>query len=113
MADIMSRASSFKFKKSALKEIQITFGYLHTRGADTVFDALLALFMNDTQVQFAAMDDAITLVGAQGIKAYMECSDMSQEQPQEGGVSHSFTLDLAFFDEGGTQIAPSWYEVSA
>jgi hypothetical protein len=109
--DISTRASGWRKKGAGLKEASIEFGYLHHRGADTVFDALLDSYVNDTPIELAAMDDDITLTGAQGLRAFMIAFDMSQGQALEEGIKYDFSFEPTQFDESGSVVEPDWYEI--
>lgn len=111
-ADVSARYSGWKATKSALKELEITFGYLHVRGADTVFDMLLGSYTNDTAVQFLVLDGDVVLTGAQGPRAYCEVFTLDLSQELEGGDKYDVTLKPTYKEDPvGTIRNPDWYEV--
>ena len=111
-ADASARYSGWKLTKGALKELEITFGYRHKQGADTVFDALLAAYLNDTAIEFAVMDAAISETGAQGPRAFCEVMSMNLSQELEGTSEYEVTIKPTFHEESGTLVEPDWFEVA-
>jgi hypothetical protein len=112
-ADASARYSGWKLSKGALKELEISFGYRHKQGADTVFDALLAAYVNDTPIQFAVMDAAITEIGAQGPRAFCEVMSMNLTQELESTSEYEVTVKPTYHEESDVLIEPDWYEVTA
>lgn len=111
-ADVSARYSGWKMTKSALKELEITFGYLHIRGTDTVFDMLLDSYVSDTAKQFLVLDGDVTLSKAQGPRAYCEVFTLNLTQELEGGDMYEVTLKPTYKeDPAGTIRTPDWYEV--
>jgi len=111
-ADVSSRAGTWKHHKSGQKEGSISMSYLHNKGADTVFDALLASYISDTPRQFAFMDGAIATAANQGLRAYCEVFGMSQGQNLDDGVKYDFELGPTRFLESSVIIQPTWFEVA-
>lgn len=110
--DISARFSSWKASKSGLKDLEITFTYLHIRGTDTVFDKILDSFINDTAVQFLMLDGDVTLSKAQGPRAYCEVFSLNPSQELEGGDEYEVTIAPTYKeDPAGTIRTPDWYEV--
>ena len=110
-ADVSARYSGWKLTKGALKELEISFSYRHKQGADTVFDTLLAAYINDTHIEFAVMDAAITESGAQGPRAFCEILSMNLTQELENAAEYEFTLKPTYHQESGALVEPDWYEV--
>ena len=110
-ADVSARYSGWKLTKGALKELEISFSYRHKQGADTVFDTLLAAYINDTHIEFAVMDAAITESGAQGPRAFWEILSMNLTQELENAAEYEFTLKPTYHQESGALVEPDWYEV--
>ena len=110
-ADVSARYSGWKLTKGALKELEITFNYRHKQGADTVFDTLLAAYINDTNIEFAVMDADITESGAQGPRAFCQVLSMNLTQELENAAEYEFTLKPTYHQESGALVEPDWYEV--
>ena len=111
-ADVSARYSGWKLTKGALKELEISFTYRHKVGADTVFDTLLAAYVNDTPTEFAVMDADITESGAQGPRAYCEVLTLNLTQELENSEEYEVSLKPTYFEEAGSLVEPEWYEVA-
>ena len=110
-ADASARFSGWKLTKGALKELEISFTYRYKRGADTIFDALVAAYIADTPIEVVILDDEITTEGAQGPRAYCEVFSMNLTQELENTAEYEFTLKPTYFEESGELVEPEWYEV--
>jgi hypothetical protein len=110
-ADVSARYSGWKLAKGALKELEISFTYRHKVGTDTVFDTLLAAYINDTALEVAVMDAPIAEAGAQGPRAFCEVFAMNLTQELENASEYEFTLKPTYHEEAGSLIEPDWYEV--
>jgi hypothetical protein len=111
-ADVSARYSGWKLSKGALKELEISFTYRHKQGADTVFDTLLAAYINDTPIQVAVMDAAITETGAQGPRAFCEVISLNLTQELENSAEYELTLKPTYAEEAGSLVEPDWYEAA-
>jgi len=111
MADLNSREQSWSLKGAALKTAQVSFGYLHVVGADTVFDALLDSYIADTPVPLALLDGLVATSGTQGLRGYFVVSGMDQDQSLEEGFSYSFTADPVRWNDGTLRV-PEWMDVA-
>lgn len=60
--------------------------------ADTVFDALLDSFQNDTVLDIAMLDDAAATSGATGIRGPFVVSQLDRSEDDEDAVVYDFTL---------------------
>jgi hypothetical protein len=110
-AEAASRKSGWKTFGAGLKEAGLEFGYLHEKGADTVFDVLLSSYISDVVKEFACMDQAIATSGAQGLRFFGQAFEMTQAQELEGAVQYNFVIAPTRKEESGTLIEPDWYEV--
>lgn len=110
-ADVSARFSGWKLTKGALKELEISFTYRHKRAADTVFDTLLAAYINDTPLEFAVLDAVITESGAQGPRAFCQIISMNLTQELENAAEYEFTVKPTYVEEAGSLVEPDWYEV--
>jgi hypothetical protein len=111
-ADVSARYSSWKLSKGSLKELEISFTYRHRQGPDTVFDTLLAAYINGTPKEFAVMDAAITESGAQGPRAFCEVMSLNLSQELESSAEYEITLKPTYYEETGAVVEPQWYEVT-
>lgn len=111
-ADVSSRECNFKLAMQGLKEFSLEFDYLHTLGADTVFDALLASFISGTAKEFFVSDQAAATTGAQGARFGGLVFSMDRNEAMDEGVTMSFTVKPTRFIESGSLVVPDWYEVS-
>ena len=112
MADLNSRESPWNYKGAGLKTAQISFGYLHQVGDDTVFDALLDSYVADTVVPLLLLDGLLATSNSQGLRGYFIISAMDQDQALEEGFSYSFTADPVRWVESGTSYPPEWHKVA-
>jgi hypothetical protein len=110
-AETSSRRSKWKYFGAGLIEAGIDFDYLHNKGADTVFDALLDSFVNSTVKEFAAMDQAIATSGAQGLRFFGQVFQLNPSQQLEEGTKHSLNIAPSRHEESGALVEPDWYEV--
>ena len=110
-ADVSARFSNWKLTKSSMKELEISFTYRHKRGADTVFDTLLAAYIEDTPLEFLVLDAEVTETGAQGPRAFCEILAMNLSQELENAAEYEFSVKPTFYEEASVLIEPEWYEV--
>lgn len=112
-ATVASREVDWELSSAALKTASVELGYLHSNAADTVFDALLDMYLNDTVTDmFFSDDDETPSTGDQGLRAHFICTGMSQDQELQGAVQYTFSFQPVRFDDGGTLRVPEWFEVS-
>ena len=110
-ADVSARFAGWKLSKGALKELEISFTYRYTRGADTIFDSLLDAYINDKPIETLVLDALKTEAGAQGPRAFCEVFGMNLTQELENAAEYEFTLKPTYHVEAGALIKPSWFEV--
>lgn len=106
---IMSRESGWQFSVPGNKSIQLTFGYLYENTTDTVFDALLDSYLNDTVLTFAVMDGDIDEAGREGWLFPGFVASMPETQDLENNVTIEFTIEFARIRESGTLVEPERY----
>lgn len=111
-AETSRRESGWEFKRGALKQASVDFGYRYKRGVDTVFDALFDSWANGTAVEFAIMDQIITASGAQGLRAFCEVFSSNMDQPLADGVVVQITASPTDHEEAAALIEPDWYIVT-
>lgn len=108
-----SRESKWEAYVNGLIKLGMTFTYLHSRGTDTVRDALLGMVTGRTAKEFAVMDGDITLDGAQGVRAYFNMEKFAPTQDLEGAQVWDASLKPAYRVESGSRVEPSYYVVSS
>lgn len=110
-AEISSRASRFKYKRGALKELSLELGYMYRRGTDAIWTMFNDSYVNGTIVEFWVGDGAITLTGAKGWRFYGEVTEFSMEQPLEDADVYKITIDPAPFYVSSAIIEPDVFIV--
>ena len=110
---IMSRESGWQFAVAGNKSIQLTFGYLYEKGTDTVLDALIDSFLNDTVLTFFVMDGDVETVGSEGWLFPGFVSAMPETQDLENNVTMDITVELARIRETGALVEPERYIVTS
>ena len=88
-ADISSRGSTYRQRKTTLKDAPIE-GELVYDTDDYTFQAMRDAYNNNTELAMAAMDRGITTVGAQGLAGNFEILSFVRNEPLEGGVTITF-----------------------
>ena len=113
-AEISSRASRWKYKRAATRELEITFTYQKKAGTDTVFDYLQAAASADppTILDIWMLDGGSAEVGAQGFRMFCQLFSMNLTQDLEAVEEVEFTAK-ATHEVSATPTAPDWYEVPA
>ena len=76
-----------------------------------MFDTLLAAYINDTPLEFAVLDAAVTESGAQGPRAFCEILSLNLTQELENAAEYEFTVKPTYVSEAGSLVEPDWYEV--
>lgn len=107
-----SRESKFEAYTPGLIKCGIGFTYLHSRGADTVRDALAGMVTGRTSKEFAIMDGDITLVGALGLRMFGIMEKFSQSQDLEGNLAWDASLKPAYVVEASAKVEPDLYIVA-
>lgn len=107
-----SRASVWEAFVAGLIKVGVNFTYLHSRGADTVRDALTTMVTSRTSVQFAIMDGTITLVGARGVRAFFLMEKFGYSQDLEGAQVWDASLKPAYVIESSAKVEPTLYIVT-
>ena len=105
-ADVTTRAANgWRATKGTLKEMSIEFEMLWLTG-DAGFEAVKDAFLNNTTIEFLALDGSISTSGNQGPRAEMDVISFSRNEPLEEGITVSVSLKTTQSDN-----PPSWYEV--
>jgi hypothetical protein len=111
-ADVSTRRSGWRLHAAGLKDVGIEFDYLHNLGADTVFDALLAMYTGDTAKEFAALDGAVASSGTQGLRFFGLVFDMSVSQALAEGTKYAISVAPVRTEESSALVEPSWMDVT-
>lgn len=105
-ADVSTRGSGgWRQHAVTLKDGSIEFEMVWDT-ADTEFTALKDAFFNDTTVECAAMDLAITVTGSQGLHADFNVGDFSRNEALEDALKVSVNLTPARTDN-----TPEWLTI--
>lgn len=107
------RESEWKVFLAGLKEVGLSGTYnKRINTADTVFDAMMDSFLNDTPIQFHAMDTDITYTGAYGFKAYFQVFSLEKTEELETIQNYSFGMKLTYYVEASARVDPDEHTVS-
>lgn len=106
--DVSSRESRWKAYLAGLKDGELTFGYRVPRGVDAVLTALRGMLQTgEAKLDFAIMDDDITLDGSQGLRFIGLMTSDNLNQGLEEGAMVDFTIKPAYEADGsGDRIEP-------
>ena len=105
-ADVTTRAANgWRASKGTLKEMTIEFEMLWLT-SDSGFTAIKDAFLNNTTIEFLALDGSISVQGNQGPRAEMDVISFTRNEPLEEGMTVSVSLKTTQSDN-----PPSWYEV--
>ena len=106
-AELKSRLSKFVYKRGTFKEPAISFGYLYKAGADSVRDALLDSFSNNTALDVLILDDLVTESGASGVRMYVEVMKFDDDQAMDNGKAIAVEASpTPVYDGSGDLIEP-------
>lgn len=111
-AEANARDCEFKLSEPTLIGIELNFGYQYTKGADTVYDLLLAMALARTDKQFAVADGPIATVGTRYLKMFAKIFGVDNQEPLEGNKTLELTLKPNRHEESGTLIKPSLVTVA-
>lgn len=112
LAELKRRGSNFtKNLASLIQSIAIEFRLHHGMDADT-FDAIRGNFFNGTVEEWAVMNDDISTIGSEGLRVPVIVENFPWDQPLEDVSGHDVRLAIAYMEETGTEVDPSWYVVT-
>lgn len=98
-ADVTTRANSgWRATAATLRECTIEFEMIW-KSADADCIAVRAAYLAGTAREFAALDQARAVSGAEGIKGNFTITGFSRSEPLEEGISVAVTAKLAKFNE--------------
>ena len=108
-----SRESKWEAFTAGLIKSGINFSYLHSRGPDTVRDALAGMVTGRTSKEFAVMDGDITHVGARGLRMFGIMEKFTYGQDLEGNQAWDAALKPAYVVESSAKVDPDLFIVAA
>lgn len=112
-SDASARDCEFKLSEAALIGIELTFGYQYTSGADTVYDALMAMAFGRTAKQFAIADGVIATVGTRYLSFFGKVFGVGNDEPLEGNKTAEFTVKPVRYYEASALIPPAFTTVAS
>jgi len=102
------RSTPFTLKRGGRKEAPISMKYNRARVDDPVYNKLYDSFANDTPVQFAITDIAITESAAKGFKAWCEVFEIPLVAGSgEEGVIHEINAEPTDYMEADALVLPT------
>lgn len=110
-ADIPSRETKFELKRVALRQHEVTATYRKKQGADARFDSWRGAYHSDTIKDLLFLDGASTETGAQGMRGFYQCFDMSISQANTDAESANFVWKPTYKEESGAHVDPVWFIV--
>ena len=106
-ADATTRANNgWRATVGTLKDGSLEFEMVWD-SSDANFTAVKDAYFNNTNIEFAVMDGAITTSGSQGLRATMSILNFSRNEPLEELVSVNVTIKPTYADN-----APDWLEIA-
>ncbi len=105
--DITTRGGGgWRQSVATLADGSIDFGMVWDT-ADTVFTAIKNAFVNNTTVEFLALDGLQATTGSQGLRATMAITSFSRNEGLEDALTVDVSAKTAYADN-----APEWYTAS-
>tara|TARA_R100000458_G_C8260495_1_gene236040 strand:+ start:472 stop:912 length:441 start_codon:yes stop_codon:yes gene_type:complete len=105
--DITTRGGGgWRQSVATLADGSIDFGMVWDT-ADTVFTAIKNAFINNTTVEFLALDGLQATTGSQGLRATMAITSFSRNEGLEDALTVDVSAKTAYADN-----APEWYTAS-
>ena len=105
--DITTRGGGgWRQSVATLADGSIDFGMVWDT-ADTVFTAIKDAFINNTTVEFLALDGLQATTGSQGLRATMAITSFSRNEGLEDALTVDVSAKTAYADN-----APEWYTAS-
>jgi len=98
-ADVTTRGNSgFRANAKTLKECGIDFDYQYTSD-DSILTDLRNAWLNDTQIELAALTDDQGTGGAEGPKGTFDVVSISRNEDLEEAITHSISCKLYSWGE--------------
>ena len=92
--------------RGTIKDVELTFDMAHDN-TNADFTALRDAYLNNTQIDLAALDAAANVAGAQGIRATWEILGFSRNENLRDAVTYSITAKPGF----NVTNPPTWMTV--
>jgi len=106
-ADVTTRGNyGWKATMSTLRDGTIDFEMVWDSD-DAGFTALQQAYFNKTSIIMLALDDAVTVSGAQGLKALFAVKNFSRNEPLSGAITANVSIRPTY-----SANAPTWYTVT-
>ena len=110
--EIDDRNSEEKKSVGGGRSKELSFGYTHQVGTDSVFSVLLDSYNNNTAVEFAVMDGAIGTAGSKGWRGYYEVFKLENSQELNSPMAYDVDCSLTEHEEASEIIEPDHSVVS-
>lgn len=112
LAELKRRANNFTKNLPALiGSISVEFRLHH--GLDsTNYTAMRTNHLAGTAEEWAIADDAIATTGTHYLRIPVLVEQFPWDQPLEDVSGHDIRLSIAYMDDSGTEVDPSWNIVS-
>ncbi len=108
--DVKLKGSDFVKAVSGPRTTSIAFKYKKKLSADPIYDELLAAFEDSSLcVDYAAIDQDITVVGAKGFRGPYIVTKFSESRPYEGIVEIDVELKMADAEREDLPGSPGTY----
>lgn len=111
LAELKRRAKDWtKNLPSLIQSVAVEFRLHHGLDA-TNFDAIRTAFFAGTAEEWAIMNGSITTTSNEGLRIPVLVEQFPWDQPLEEVAGHDVRLAVAYHEESGSEIDPTWYEV--
>lgn len=113
LAELRRRGNEYtKNLPGIINSITLEFRLFHGLG-DTTFDAIQAAFFAGTVEEYAVLDGLVATVGTQGLRCPFLVESFPWDQNLDEVSGHDVRLAIGYMESGGSEVDPSWMEVSA
>ena len=99
------RGERYRLKRGTKLELELTFKYVKKKATDTVYDALLAAFLDESPVGLEYYDDEI-LSAVKKVTGWFTITEFSHPAKSEEGVIIDVKCEPTDYAEGGVLIPP-------
>lgn len=106
--DVSRRDSKYRYSRGSTRELGLTFQYVYSTAADTIWDDLQASLHNGTPYEFFDSDRSGT--GAEGYRFVGEVVNIEQaDESDEAGTVYDIEVALTDAEESSALLEPDWY----
>jgi len=113
VAELKRRGNNYtKNLPGIINTIALEFRLFHGVGA-TIFEALRDNFLAGTIEEFAVLDGLVATVGTQGLRCPFLIEAFPWDQNLDEVSGHDLRLVIGYMESAGSEVDPSWMEVSA